>query len=93
MKVNAINTYNYNNAASFKHTAVPYPEYAGAYTSKQDSEKSAITSFISKISSLFSPKVNEEAQQIKSEIDNIYVNTAVDADESKPHEKLLSVLA
>ena len=54
MKVNSINTININFLKpSFKHSAVPYPEYEAAYYNS-DSVLEAITY---KISQLFSPKL------------------------------------
>lgn len=77
MKINAINSYNYiSNKTSFKHTAVPYPEYESAYAYSNDSEfvSRKVDSVVSKLASLFSPKVTKEANTIKSDIDSIYNN-------------------
>lgn len=74
MKINAINAYNQNNnnnKASFKKTAVPYPEYEYAYYQQQTD----IISYIAdKLSKLFNPKVDKEAQMIKENIDSLCDN-------------------
>ena len=89
MKVNSINTNTINNSyskLSFKHSAVPYPEYEYAYYNSN----SFLDSIAEKISQLFSPKVSKEADIIKNNIDNLY-----DYNNSKttPQKQLLSVLA
>ena len=91
MKVNSINSINtINNNSykqSFKHTAVPYPEYEKAYL-YADKSSSFVSSIINKISDLFNPEVTKEAVEIKSKIDKLYsVKTP------SPKEHLLSVLA
>lgn len=74
MKVSSINTIKYNsNMASFKHTAVPYPEYSYAYSNSHSLEKK-ISNIIDRITDLFHPSVTKEAKNIKSQIDNIYLN-------------------
>ncbi len=87
MKVNSINTINTLNnnysKLSFKHTAVPYPEYEAAYYNTN----SLLDSIVDKISQLFSPKVSKEADKIKTQIDNIYDQ------KTNPKKQLLSVLA
>ncbi len=85
MKVNSINTINNNyNKFSFKHTAVPYPEFEYAYYNTSNSLLDSISELISK---LFSPKVSKETVEIKNQIDNIYDKQA------DPKKQLLSVLA
>lgn len=88
MKVNSINSINYNSyKPSFKHTAVPYPEYEKAYK-YATSSNSVMSTIINKISDLFSPEVTKEAVEIKSQIDKLYnIKTP------SPKEHLLSVLA
>ena len=88
MKVNSINSIKYNTyKQSFKHTAVPYPEYEKAYKYTTSSEN-IVSSIINKISDLFNPEVTKEAIEIKSKIDKLYsVKTP------SPKEHLLSVLA
>lgn len=70
MKINAISSINYNTknnskAQSFKHTAVPYPEFEQYYNKNQ-------TSILDRISAFFHPVVTNEAKEIKSQIDTIY---------------------
>ena len=90
MRVNAINNVNYNRSVpSFKHTAVPYPEYINAYKTCDRSIESTILSTIEKLTDLFSPKVTKEAQEIKSGIDSLYANSAKKA----AKQRLVSVLA
>lgn len=87
MKVNSINNTLYNTKTqrpSFKHTAVPYPEYEKAYAAKNNSEN-IFSVLISKVSDLFKPEVTKEAKEIKAQIDKLYGST--------PQDKLLSVLA
>ncbi len=81
MKINPINNITYSKQ-SFKHTAVPYPEYEKAYIYITEDK-----SIFDKISKLFNPKVNKEAQRIKTVIDNTYNGTP------NPKKQLLSVLA
>ncbi|MCD7878716.1 MAG: hypothetical protein LUG16_02140 [Candidatus Gastranaerophilales bacterium] len=90
MKVNSINSLQYmTNTQSFKHSAVPYPEYQNAYEVKSSDFTDSIDSFIGKIADLFNPKASKEAAVIKSEIDDLY-----DDDSKKtPKEHLLSVFA
>lgn len=90
MRVNSINNYNYNsNIPSFKHTAVPYPEYPNAYNVKESQIETKIISAIDKLTDLFSPKVSKEAMEIKSGIDSIYS----DSPKKAAKQRLLSVLA
>ena len=90
MRVNSINTFNYSsNRPSFKHTAVPYPEYPNAYTVKENQIETKIISTIDKLADLFSPKVSKEAMEIKSGIDSIYA----DSPKKAAKQRLLSVLA
>ena len=88
MKVNSINSINYNNyKQSFKRTAIPYPEYEKAYLYTNNS-KNLVTTIIDKISDLFNPVVTKEAEEIKTQIDKLYsVKTP------SPKEQLISVLA
>ena len=88
MRVNSINTIQsiYNAKPSFKHTAVPYPEYSNAYLpEKTFSEKLADT-----FKKLFNPQVSKEAENIKNQIDACYDDTTECDD---PKKCLLSVLA
>ena len=93
MRVNSINNINYTNYSksvpSFKHTAVPYPEYPNAYKPCDRSIESTIITTIEKLTDLFNPKVSKEAQEIKSSIDSIYANSAKQA----AKQRLMSVLA
>lgn len=92
MKINSISSFNYNvNKTSFKHSAVPYPEYESAYSYNNDSEfvSQKVDSIVAKLSSLFSPKVTKEAKSIKSDIDSIYKKPVV----NDPRKKTLSVVA
>ncbi len=92
MKVNSINSFNYNiNRPSFKHSAVPYPEYESAYSYNNDSEfvSQKVDSVVSKLASLFSPKVTKEAKSIKSDIDSIYKKPVV----NDPRKNKLSYVA
>lgn len=92
MKINSINTINNTNVikqASFKRTAVPYPEYKDAYYADRDNIQDTITTIISKISDLFHPEVTKEADKIKSKIDDIYDRYP----EKAVRKQLLSVLA
>ena len=94
MKVNSISSFNYNSIRpSFKHTAVPYPEYESAYYNAPDTFGTKILNIADKITELFSPKVTKEASQIKANIDDVYANKTVDIDELPPKKQLLSVLA
>ncbi len=92
MKINSINTFNNTIAlkqTSFKHTAVPYPEYKDAYSNKQYDLQDRISNLVTKIADLFHPEVTKEAKEIKSQIDDIY-----DDDSSREvNQRLLSVLA
>lgn len=89
MKINSINTnfntknYNY----SFKHSAVPYPEYKAAYFFVPKSEN-ILDSFIEKVTALFNPDVKKDADIIKNQIDKIYAGT-----KESPKQAMLSVLA
>ncbi len=91
MKVNSIssiNNFKYNNNnISFKHTAVPYPEYESAYVS-YGKQSNFFSDMFSKLSQMFTPEVKNEAKNIKSEIDSVY-----SADNQEPKKALLSVLA
>lgn len=84
--INSLNTYNKAYTPSFKHTAVPYPEYESGYKPKPISNKSKIIGFVDKLSDLFKPEVTEEAKNIKSNIDRI-------CDDGSPKQHLLSVVA
>ena len=58
MRVNAINNVNYNRSVpSFKHTAVPYPEYINAYKPCDRSIESTILSTIEKLTDLLVQKL------------------------------------
>lgn len=90
MRVNSINNINYNlNRPSFKHTAVPYPEFASAYEVIENPVETKILNAIDKLVDLFSPKVSKEAMDIKAGIDSIYTATPKKA----AKQKLISVLA
>lgn len=94
MKINSISSFNYNvNRPSFKHTAVPYPEYESAYSYNNDSEfvSRKVDSVVSKLAALFSPKVSKEAKAIKSDIDSIYKDNKVVVKD--PRKKSLSYVA
>ncbi|HIS88765.1 TPA: hypothetical protein IAA87_05020 [Candidatus Avigastranaerophilus faecigallinarum] len=94
MKVNSINSFNYNSTIpSFKHTAVPYPEYESAYYKNSDTFSEKIQNIAEKIAALFSPKVTEEAAKIKANIDSVYLNKSSLDDNLSPKKQLLSVLA
>lgn len=94
MKVNAISSFNYNsNRPSFKHTAVPYPEYENAYYNTPDSLETKIIGLANKISDLFSPKVTKEAAEIKSGIDTVYSKQTDKKAKIAAQKQLLSVLA
>ncbi len=80
MKINPINNISYGKQ-SFKHTAVPYPEYEQAYL-----YASADKSIFKRISQLFNPKVDSETQRIKSAIDSTCKEI------QNPKKQLLSVL-
>ena len=89
MKVNSINTlYNNYSKLSFKHTAVPYPEYESAYYNSSN----GFSALAEKLSQLFSPKVSKETINIKSKIDSIYEQKS-DKNNLNPKKQLLSVLA
>lgn len=87
MRVNSISSFNYknNNLQSFKHTAVPYPEYEGSYN-QNDKSIYKIDVLINKISDLFHPEVSKSAREIKSQIDKI-------CEDNSPKDSLMSVLA
>ena len=91
MKINAINSVNYmTGGVSFKHVAVPYPEYEDAYyVKKQDSSFNKIAH---KISALFTPEVTQKSKEIKEGINKIYEAQELNLD-NNPNEHLLSVLA
>ena len=92
MKINSINTINKTSALkqpSFKHTAVPYPEYKDAYDIKQYDLQDRISNIVTKIADLFHPEVTKEAKVIKSQIDDIYDKKPAKA----AKQQLLSVLA
>ena len=90
MKINSISSVNYNQkGTSFKHTAVPYPEYENAYANRQSGGLS-LREIKEKVQALFSPKVTKEAINIKSGIDSLYDDTV---QTSNPKSELLSVLA
>lgn len=81
MKINSISSTNYINNSykpSFKHVAVPYPEYEDAYIVKHTNPANKISVIINKISDLFHPEVTKEAQNIKSKIDQACENGDVD---------------
>ncbi len=90
MKINPINSLNnYTNNINFKRTAVPYPEYINAYKPQLTFEEQ-VSNVINKIGSLFSPSVSKESENIKTGIDNLYVNKALEKE--TPKNQLLSVL-
>ena len=90
MRVSSLNNINYNKSVpSFKHTAVPYPEYANAYNVCEKSVEQTIIDTIGKLANLFSPNVSREAQEIKAGIDSMYPDSAKKA----AKQRLLSVLA
>lgn len=92
MKINAINSAGYmTKDVSFKHTAVPYPEYESAYN--KQSRTDAITRVVDKISALFTPEVTKKSQKIKEDINKIYSNENISSYEQSPKNHLLSVLA
>ncbi len=94
MKVNSISSFNYNSIRpSFKHTAVPYPEYESAYYKDPETIGTKILSIADKISELFSPKVTKEAEEIKSGIDKLYSKQTEKKNDVSPKKQLLSVLA
>lgn len=94
MKINSINTINYNNKVqSFKHSAVPYPEFENAYYYVPDTFESKVSSLVFKIAALFSPKVTKEAMEIKSGIDSIYDSGNSKQSKDNSRKYLLSVLA
>jgi hypothetical protein len=74
MKINAINTINYNNTnkPAFKHVAVPYPEFESAYHKQTYTVEEKLNAILDKISALFTPAVSKEASTIKTGIDTIY---------------------
>ncbi len=80
MRINPINNITYK-TQSFKHTAVPYPEYEKAYI-----YAAADTSIFHKIAKLFNPKVDKETEKIKTVIDKTYNGIPT------PQKQLLSVL-
>ncbi len=89
MRVAQINNYSYNanmQKQSFKHSAVPYPEYIDAYVWDEVGLQDRIMNVVSRISELFRSDVTDEASKIKSQINTIY-------DETNPKKQLLSVLA
>lgn len=95
MKINAINSASYmTTCVSFKHSAVPYPEYESAYY-KNTTQPDAITRVVDKISALFTPEVTKKSQEIKNDINKIYNNgKSINVDFStNPKNHLLSVLA
>lgn len=88
--INSISSYNTNKSAnlSFKHIAVPYPEYEerGAYSNNHHlNVQSKISQLVGKISDLFHPSVTKEANEIKKQIDQLY-------DEKDANSQLISVL-
>lgn len=71
--INSINTFGRPGAPrSFKHTAVPYPEYENAYIYDSSDNKGFFGKIAEKISDLFNPAVSKEAKDIKSQIDTIF---------------------
>ena len=90
MRVSSLNNINYNKSIpSFKHTAVPYPEYPNAYNVCEKTVEKTIMDTIGKLADLFSPRVSKEAQEIKASIDSMYADSAKKA----AKQRLLSVLA
>ena len=90
MRVSSLNNINYNKTVpSFKHTAIPYPEYPNAYDVCEKSVEKTIINTIGKLADLFSPEVSKEAQEIKAGIDSMYADSAKRA----AKQRLLSVLA
>lgn len=86
MKINSVNsigTFSRPGGASmsFKHTAVPYPEYYDAYIFTAQEDKNIFGRLADKISDLFNPKVSKEAEEIKSKINTIFDKSALDKPE------------
>lgn len=92
MKINSINSFSVKPSTfNFKRTAVPYPEYEKAYHHNNASFSKDVTNVIDKISTLFSPKVTEDANKIKSSINKIYADDSLV--NKTPKAQLMSVLA
>lgn len=92
MKINAINSATYmTSGLSFKHSAVPYPEYEDAYNIGNKSD--TITRVVDKISALFTPEVTKKSQEIKNDINKIYSDGKNVDLSNNPKKHLLSVLA
>ena len=95
MKISPINTYsNYKtNSVSFKHTAVPYPEFE-SYDMQEQTLDAKLSAFAKKVSSFFSPKVTQEADKIKTGIDCLYSEPQTGVNTKKQaHKRLVSILA
>lgn len=90
MKINSINnvntSYSQVKTQSFKHTAVPYPEYENAYVYNGNKQKNLFGLISEKISDLFHPEVTKEAKNIKSQINSIF-------DDKNSQEKHFSAVA
>ncbi len=91
MRINSINNFSNiynNNKTSFKHVAVPYPEYENGYKPQPHHSKFKIDSIVNKLSELFTPEVTKQADEIKQQIDIV-----CDDEDQSPKDNLLSVLA
>lgn len=77
MKISAIN--NYSSYAtplkpqSFKHTAVPYPEYR-IIEQQTKNGLGVISGFEKLLSSIFHPEVTKEAVKIQKQLDTIFAD-------------------
>ena len=90
MRVNAINNISkisYNKPVSFKHTAVPYPEFESAYKYSEETGSQKVSDIFTKISDFFNPSVRKEAAEIKRQINDIC------SPDKKLKGQLISVLA
>ncbi len=98
MRVNSINSQQYLNISKtqkFGNSAVPYPEYKNAYVFDNRTIGEKLSDAIS---ALLHPQVANEAENIKSQIDSLYIaQNQVSNETSKtqqtPKESLLSVFA
>ncbi len=91
MRVNSINnTIKYNiNVPSFKHTAVPYPEFENTYASSNKDNSNMFSSFFDK---LFGKDVSDESEKLKKQIDYICKNGSEDKMKNTT-KKLVAVYA
>ena len=75
MLINSVNNINANGTSlkpqSFKHTAVPYPEYQNAYETS-GSKENLFDVIITKLNDIFHPEVSAQAKNIKHQIDTIF---------------------